>query len=464
MFKPLRKGVVTLYNCGPTVYDYIHIGNVRSYLLGDLLRRYLEFHKYKVKQVINITDVGHLTEDEIEAGEDKIQKRAREKKVTPTQIARFYEKDFLMQIKNLNFEKAFKYPRASEHISEMQALIKRLIAKKHAYVANGSVYYDISTFKKYGELSGNNIAALEEGAGGRVCKNIDKRHFYDFALWVHDPKHLMNWKSPWGEGYPGWHLECSAMSIKYLGKSIDIHTGGEDNTFPHHEAEIAQSEGATGKKFVNYWLHTRHLLVNGKKMAKRDGNFYTPQDIYKKGYTPQQLRFFLLSTHYRKPLNFTFKALDASNKALDRLMEFENELLEVRTSKKSAIDIGKNLSAIRVKFIVAINHDLNTSGALGAIFDYIRRINKLLNENKLSKADARKILKQFYIFNQVFGLVKTPKKPISKAIKSLLESREQARNKKQWDKADKLRSKIYKLGYEVRDTENGPKVTEWLQK
>jgi len=461
-FKPLKKGFVSMYNCGPTVYDFIHIGNVRSFLFADTLRRYLEYKGFDVKQIMNITDVGHLTEDEIEAGEDKIEKKAKEKKTTPQEIAKFYEKDFFIQIKKLNFEKADKYPRATDYINEMIELIKKLIDKKHAYVANGSVYYDISTFKDYGKLSGNTIEKLEEGKGGRAGDNPDKRHSYDFALWIHDPKHIMKWESPWGVGYPGWHLECSVMSEKLLGKTIDIHTGGEDNKFPHHEAEIAQSEGANSQKFVNYWLHPRFLLVNGKKMAKRDGTFLTPLDIYKKNYTPQQLRFFFVSTHYQTQVNFTFEALDSSSKALKKILDFENQLEFI--TQKSKIDVQKELDSLRNDFEKAMDEDINTPNALAVIFDFIRKFNKEIAENNIGNADVAKISKQFDEFNKVFGILKTQKIAISEAIKGLLESREQARNKKHWDKADKIRKKIRELGYDVQDTEKGPKIIKWREK
>ncbi|MEA3272830.1 MAG: cysteine--tRNA ligase, partial [Patescibacteria group bacterium] len=298
-FKPLKKSAVTMYNCGPTVYDFAHIGNLRSFLFADLLRRYFEYSDYKVKQVMNITDVGHMLEDADE-GLDKIEQAAKKAKKTPAQVADFYTKAFFDDVKKLNIKQAWKYPKATEHIKEMIKIIEKLIDKKYAYEVKGSIYFNVKKFKKYGKLSGNKLKDLM--AGARVEKNPDKKNPYDFALWIYNPKHKMQWNSPWGKGYPGWHIECSAMAGKYLGETIDIHTGGEDNKFPHHEAEIAQSEGANGKKFARFWLHTRHLLVDGKKMSKSKKNFYTLEDLLKRGYSARAIRYLLLSSHYRDKL------------------------------------------------------------------------------------------------------------------------------------------------------------------
>src|SRR3972149_2047156 len=276
-FTPIEDGKVKMYNCGPTVYSHPHIGNFRSFIFADVLHRYLEYSGYKVTQVMNITDVGHLTLDDVEAGEDKLEAAAKREKKDPYQIAEFYMNEFFELAKLLNLLPAYKYPRATEHIKEQITLAEELIKKSYAYVVGGNVYFDVTKFAKYGKLSGNTLTQLK--AGARIEVNTEKRNPMDFALWKNDPKHIMQWDSPWGKGFPGWHLECSAMSMEYLGETIDIHTGGEDNIFPHHESEIAQSESATGKQFVRYWLHCRHLLVDGKKMSKSEGNFYSVQDI-----------------------------------------------------------------------------------------------------------------------------------------------------------------------------------------
>lgn len=455
VFKPIKKGEVRMYNCGPTTYMYVHLGNARSFLFADLLRRYFEYKGYKVKQVMNITDVGHLTQDDIESGEDKIEKEARRKKTTPKQIANFYEKDFFEQIKKLHIEKAFKYPRATDHIKEMQNWISKLLKNKHAYEVNGSVYFDIASFKKYGKLSGNTVKHLEEGRSGRTLDNKDKKHFYDFALWVNDPEHLMNWPSPWcKKGYPGWHLECTVMSTKYLGKQFDIHTGGEDNIFPHHEAEIAQSEGVIKSKWVNYWLHARHLMVDGKKMAKRDGNFYTPQDIYARGFTPRQLRFFLISAHYRTKLNFTFDAFEASNKSLQKLITFVDDLKSV---KGKGVKVDSLLRKTQLEFEKSMDDDLNISGALGAIFKMVTATNK--NMSKLSKADAKKVLTLMKKFDKVLGVIfwkESGELPVD--IKKLIKQRETARKNKDWATSDKIRAELKSRGIELQDADGKTKV------
>jgi len=282
-FEPINDEKVTMYNCGPTVYDYVHIGNFRTYLMADFLRRSLEFSGYEVKQVKNITDVGHLTQDDIDAGEDKMLKAARREGKTPYDIARFYEEAFHDDEAKLNILPAHVFPRATEYIPQMIDIIKKLIERGYAYETNGSVYYNVDKFKDYGKLSGNTLENLKIGA--RLGANPEKKNPYDFALWLKaGDEHLMRWESPWSTGYPGWHIECSAMSITNLGETLDFHTGGEDNVFPHHEDEIAQSEGATGKKFTNYWVHGRHLLVDGEKMSKSKNNFYVEKSFNHRNY------------------------------------------------------------------------------------------------------------------------------------------------------------------------------------
>ncbi len=463
VFKPLRKKEVRMYTCGPTVYMSAHIGNFRAYLFADVLRRYFEYKGYKVKQVSNITDVGHLTQDDIEAGKDKIQEAAKKKNISPYDLAHFYEDAYVADRKRLNLRPLYKMPRATDHIKEMQEMIKVLIKKGHAYEVNGSVYYDITTFKNYGKLSGNTIEQLEEGASGRDLEmNKEKKHFYDFALWVNDPEHMMNWPSPWCKfGYPGWHIECSAMSLKYLGKQFDIHTGGEDNIFPHHESEIAQSEGYTGKKWVSYWMHNRHLLVDGQKMSKSIGNFYTQQDIYDRGFTPQQLRFFLIGTHYRKKFNFTLDAFEASNKALSKLLLFAENLKKVESN--STKNISKIISVAKSGFEEAMDTDLNTSGAYAAIFELIRAGNKLLEKTELGKTNAKKILDLLNKFNIVLGVFemkseKKAQKELSTEIKKLIEKREELRKEKKWVESDKIRQELTEKGILLDDT---PEGTRW---
>ena len=307
-FESIHTGKVGIYTCGPTVYGNVHIGNLRSYLTADLLRRVLECLGYEVRHIKNITDVGHLTADDVaqgDTGEDKIEKKARAEKKTPEEIARFYEEYFREAERKMNILPAHAFPRATAHIPDMIRLIETLLDKGFAYEKNGNVFLDVTSFKSYGHLSGNTLDTLKVGA--RLEEHPDKRHPWDFALWLKAPDgHLMHWTSPWGTGYPGWHIECSAMSIAYLGEQFDIHTGGEDNIFPHHEAEITQSECATGRSpFARFWIHSRHLLVGGEKMSKSKGNLYTLEDIEANGFSAMDLRMAFLSSHYRSQMNFT---------------------------------------------------------------------------------------------------------------------------------------------------------------
>ena len=476
-FRPLKKGVVTIYNCGPTVYSYAHIGNFRAYVFADILRRYLEYKGLRVKQVMNITDVGHMTMDE-EAdgkGEDKIEMMARKEKKDPWQIAKFYENAFYEDAERLNLSKAMVYPKATDHVKEMIKIVEKLVEKGYAYEVNGSVFYSVDNFKDYGKLSGNPIENLKIGA--RLEVNPDKKKPYDFALWIKDPKHMMQWDSPWGKGYPGWHIECSAMSMKYLGETVDIHTGGEDNIFPHHECEIAQSEGANGKKFVRYWMHTRHLLVNGEKMSKSKGNFFTLRDLLKKGHDPRAIRYLLLSGHYRIRLNFTEKGLGSAAETLKRLEEL---VLNLKGSHKGKPNpkIKKLTNEIKKDFENAMDDDLNVSLALGRIFDFVRETNKLISEG-ISKKDSMIVLETLLGFDEVLGLeLNKIKAAIGEKIKikdsvftihwqgvkgkaeieRLIKKREVHRKEKDWKEADKIRDKLKKMGYVLEDADTGIRV------
>ncbi|RLJ09766.1 MAG: cysteine--tRNA ligase [Candidatus Aenigmatarchaeota archaeon] len=489
VFKPLEKGVVRMYNCGPTVYDYAHIGNFRAYIFADVLRRYLEYKGYKVMQVMNITDVGHMTIDDVAEGqgEDKIEKKAREEKKDPWEIAEFYIKAFLEDSEKLNLLEPMKRPRATEHIEDMIKLIEKLIEKGYAYVVNGSVYYDVTKFKDYGKLSGNTIDKLE--AGKRVEVNPEKRHWFDFALWIRNPKHIMQWDSPWGKGYPGWHIECSAMSMKYLGETLDIHTGGEDNIFPHHECEIAQSEGATGKTFVRYWMHTRHLMVNGRKMSKSLGNYYTLRDIIKLGYSPRAFRYLIFSANYRTKLNFTLDALKSAEETLKKIDDFVGKVKALSDRGNARKDVINLVEKTRNKFESAMDDDLNTSEAMAAVFDFMAEINKMINQNQLTGADARVVYEFMLSLDKVFGLSlddvpawymlskdSEPVENLEEAFKNLeealkqkdmkkaniligniIKTREEYRKKKEWNKADSIRSSLKKLNVVVEDTPEGPR-------
>jgi cysteinyl-tRNA synthetase len=453
-FKPLHKGKVSIYTCGPTVYDFAHIGNLRAFTAADVLRRYLEYLGYEVRQIKNITDVGHLTADDIaqaDTGEDKMLKAALREKKTPEEIAKFYEEAFRRDEVEMNILPAHYFPRATAHIPQMIKLIETLIKKGHAYEKNGNVFYDVTSFNDYGKLSGNTLDNLKVGA--RLEEHPDKKNPWDFALWLKaDPKHILQWKSPWSQGYPGWHIECSAMSIEYLGDTLDIHTGGEDHIFPHHEAEIAQSEGATGKKFSNFWFHNRFLLVEGEKMSKSKGNFYILKDIKEKGFDSMHLRLFYLSSHYRKQADFSWKALEQARTNFERITEWLNKLKEIVTN-------GGSTSTMEVEppnmadFNAAMDDDLNTPLALSVLYNLITETNKKIAENILNSEEAAKTLAIFEKMNKVFGL-KFPKKEtkIPKNIKELADERLKSRKNKDFAKSDELRKEIEKKGYIVEDT------------
>ncbi|MEW6408297.1 MAG: cysteine--tRNA ligase [Patescibacteria group bacterium] len=495
-FKPINKKHVGIYTCGPTVYDYAHIGNLSAYIFADLLRRYLEYKGYKVKHIKNITDVGHLSEDE---GLDKVEYRAIKEKKSPLDIARFYETAFLRDEKKLNIKPANKFPRATKHIKEMIALIKILLKKGFAYKTKSGVYFDIKKFKNYGQLSGNTLDKLKIGA--RIGVREEKRDPRDFALWIFDPKHLMQFNSPFGRGYPGWHIECSAMAQKYLGAPFDIHTGGEDNIFPHHECEIAQSEAvlspafrqessrtpreseaALNKKFVQVWMHKRHLLVNGQKMSKSLGNFYTLADLEKWGYSPLVFRFLALSAHYRTKLNFTNDSIKQAKESLEKIWEFVKKLKAQSSKRKTTSqnsklarsvilserseskDLINLINKLKQNFEKAMDDDLNTPKALAAIFEFIGKINPLLTKNELNQKKAKKIYTLFIKFDKVLGLnlanppqTKFPKEK-EKEILKLISERKQARKEKNFTKADEIRKKLLQMQVEIRDTKNG---TEW---
>lgn len=452
VFTPLSQQTVTMYNCGPTVYSTAHIGNFASYLMADMIRRYLEYKGFSVKQVMNITDVGHLVSD-ADSGEDKLEKAAREEKLDPLAIAKKYEEMFHQDRKKLKILDAFCYPRASDHVAEQIAMVEGLLKKKLAYETKDGVYFDVTKFRAYGNLSGNKLEDLE--AGARIAVNEEKKHPADFALWKkcvgENAHHVLRWDSPWGEGFPGWHLECSAMAMKYLGETIDIHTGGEDNIFPHHECEIAQSESFTGKTFVRFWVHRRHILVDGEKMSKSKKNFYTLADLEKKGYSPSSFRLAMLSTHYRQQTNFSFKSLEDAAKAIERLQEFIFELAE---SNKN--NVSDRTGEYRRRFEECMDDDLNVSGALAAVFDFIHDVRKKPEE--FSRKEALSFLKGF---NSVFDVLSFSKDGLSGEIEKKIAEREEARRKKDFAASDRIRLELLSMGIELKDT---PKGVVWRRK
>ena len=450
-FKSINTGKVGMYVCGPTVYDFVHLGNIRAYTTPDILKRYLEYLGYEVRLIKNITDVGHLTDDDIaqgDSGDDKIEKKARLEKKSPADIAQFYEDDFREVENRMNILPAQYFPHATAHIPQMIKLITTLIEKDFAYEKNGNVFFSVTKFPDYGKLSGNTLENLKVGA--RLEEHPDKKNPWDFALWLKTPKeHLLKWESPWSIGYPGWHIECSAMSSEYLGDTFDIHTGGEDNIFPHHEAEIAQTECATGKKYVNYWLHTRHLKVDGTKMSKSKGNFYRLRDIEDKGYSPMTLRLLLLSSHRQTQLNFTWKAMDQAKSNLQKINDFILNLEALATAKEAETTFI--ITQYQENFESAMNDDLNTPLALSVLYELIADVNKLLVNSALSSGDARKILALWKKINSVFGLRLFGQAEIPKELIELAEKRKNAKLDQNFEQSDKLRQKIESFGYIVED-------------
>jgi cysteinyl-tRNA synthetase len=448
-FVPLQPPLVRMYNCGPTVYGRAHIGNLRTYVFADTLRRWLEYRAFEVRQVMNITDVGHMTDDERDQGEDKIEAQARREKRDPFQISRHFTELFLQDVHELGLRPALIYPRASAHVSEMLALIERLIARGHAYEVDGNVYFDVASFPRYGRLSGNVVEALDPGA--RIEVRAEKRHPADFALWKSDPHHLMKWSSRFGEhGFPGWHIECSAMAMKHLGEELDIHTGGEDNVFPHHECEIAQSECATGKPFARYWIHSKFLLVDGGKMSKRLGNCYSLDDVKAQGFTVRELRYALIRGQYNQPLNFTWEIMRDSHGALENLQQLHDEL--VRLAGDSAARCSSELAeSARAAFEAAMDDDLNTPRALAALFDLRRRV----LAGGVAPPDAAAALGFLRRADTVLSLIEIGPQSLAPELEALLRERESARREKRWPDSDRLREELLRRGVIVEDKPEG---------
>jgi cysteinyl-tRNA synthetase len=447
-FTPLEKGKVGMYTCGPTVYDYAHIGNFRAFLFEDLLKRWLEYRGFKVKHVMNLTDV-----------DDKTIRGSQKQGVPLSQYTEHFAEAFFEDIKALNVEPATVYPRATEHIPEMINLVKTLLAKGFAYKAqDGSIYFAISKFPAYGRLSRIKIQELKAGARVKTDEYA-KEEAQDFALWkAWTPEDGdVFWETDLGKGRPGWHIECSAMSMRYLSETFDIHCGGIDNMFPHHENEIAQSEAATGKKFVHYWLHNEHLQVEGKKMAKKLGNYYTLRDLLKQGCDPIAIRYLLLSTHYRQQFNFTFEGLEAAKGAVERLRNFVRRLQDADGESDSA-QVAELLRQAQESFGCAMDDDLNISVALAALFDFVREINNLLDKGEVSRSLAEAAGRFMAEIDKVLGVIgKAEAEALPKEAKELIAKREEARKAKDWATADALRLKLKEMGVVIEDTAQGVK-------
>ena len=441
-FEPLEGNTVRIYSCGPTVYKDASIGNMKSYIFMDTLRRMLKYNGYNLKHAMNITDVGHLVSDGDE-GEDKMLKAAREEKKTPLEIAAYYTEKFFQDLDRLNVDKPEIICKATEHIPDMIKYVQKLLDNGYAYETSTAIYFDVSKLDKYGILSG--IDLRNQKAGARVEIDEEKRNPYDFALWIKAPEnHIMKWESPWGLCYPGWHIECSTMSNKYLGEVFDIHTGGIDLIPTHHENEIAQSKGATGKIPARFWMHCEFLLIDGGKMSKSLGNTYLVQDIIDKGYEALAYKMMCFTSHYRNKLNFTWEALESSQNALNRLREgYQKHSEGNKVIDESIIENYKN------RFLEAINDDLNMPVAMSVVWDVVKNPKK-------SKQFAKLLLE----FDKVLGVdieKSEDKKEIElpQEIKDLLEQRKQARGNKDWALSDKIRDELKEKGYMVKDTKEG---------
>jgi cysteinyl-tRNA synthetase len=446
---PLDGKHVRMYTCGPTVYNYAHIGNFRAYMFEDLLRRYIKFCGFEVTQVQNLTDV-----------DDKTIRSSIEQGLPLKAYTKKYIDAFFDDLAKLNIEPAEFYPAATDYIPEMIALIETLFEKGYAYQSDdGSVYYSLDKFAEYGKLAHLDREGMQ--AGARVDQDeYDKDNAADFALWkayVPEDGDVV-WDSPWGRGRPGWHIECSAMSMKLLGESFDIHTGGVDNIFPHHEDEIAQSEAATGKPYAKYWLHCGYLVVDGRKMSKSLGNFHTLREVLDMGYSGREVRYELLSSHYRQSLNFAFKSLDANRAALKRLDEFYATLCECAQNETTPGELPAWAAETRTKFAAAMDDDMNISGAFAAIFDTVHAGNKAMVEKPLSAGEARAVLQLWKDLDSVLGILIPQEEEVSPEVSHLLEARAVARAEKNWAESDRIRDALAALGWTVKDTPEGPRL------
>jgi len=455
-FKPLNPPEAGFYTCGPTVYDYTHIGHLRAFVNNDVLKRTLNFLGYKVRHIMNITDVGHLTGDSDE-GEDKMEKGAIKKATTVWELAKNYTDYFLYSIDSINIKRPDILSNATDHIPEFIEMIKTLERKGFVYQTNEAVYFDVKKFPDYGKLSGQKLEDKKIAVRENVNIDAGKKNPADFALWFKAvgrfKDHIMRWESPWGVGFPGWHIECSAMCVKYLGDTVDIHAGGVDHIAVHHENEIAQSEATTSKQFVQYWFHSEFLLVDGRKMSKSLENFYTIDDIKKRNINPLALRLLFLQTHYRQIMNFTWESLISANNAYAKLEKIICDLKQKNDSLVVKKECGQEAKAYRQKFIDAVSNDVQTPKALAVLWEITK--SNIIDEEKLNL-----ILE----IDKVLGLNLKNVNPavieIPEEIKKLAEERETARISKNFSKSDELRKEIEKKGYEIKDTDKGYKISK----
>jgi len=447
-FVPLVEGKVTMYACGPTVYDYIHIGNARPIIVFDALRRYFEYRGYEVTFVQNFTDI-----------DDKIIRRANELGISSRELAEKFIEEYFVDAKGLGVREATVHPRATENIPQIIELIQTLMDKGLAYESGGDVYFRTERYDGYGKLSHQSLDDLL--AGARVDVNEIKENPMDFALWKKAKPGEPSWPSPWGEGRPGWHIECSAMSSRYLGKTIDIHCGGQDLTFPHHENEIAQSEGASGQTFVRYWLHNGYINVDNRKMSKSLGNFFTVRDAAA-AYGYENIRMFMLMSHYRSPLNYSGEALTHAKNALERLKQARKNLLFVKENgREGEIDeagLDKKLEVYRSRYIEAMDDDFNTADAISVIFELVREANTLVSSGTMARREAERYLSLFDELTGVLGLLYAEKDAdteLAEEVEALIAARQAARKAKNWAEADRIRDKLKEMGIILEDTPQG---------
>ncbi len=454
--KPADGRTLKMYTCGPTVYNYAHIGNLRTYVFEDLLRRTILLSGMQIFHVMNITDVDDKTiRQSVAAG-------------LPLKVLTLqYTEEFFKDLKELNVQPAEVYPNATDHVEEMISMIDSLLQKDYAYTkGDGNVFFRIAKFKKYGDLSGFSIDELKIGASNRVDSDeYDKENLSDFVLWkAYDEERDGDvfWEAPWGKGRPGWHIECSAMAIRYLGETIDLHVGGVDNMFPHHENEIAQSEACTNQCFSRHWMHAAHLIVDGKKMSKSLGNFYTLKDLLKQGYTGREIRYLLIGTHYRTQLNFTSEGLDGARHALRRIDDFIDRLKVIDEDVGAPTDVKAIIHQMKLNFVTELFDDLNISAAIAAMFDFIRQINSEVDKGHVGRVESSLVLKSMQEINQVLGVMERRKVQIPDEVQALFEKRQLARKSKDWASADAAREKIEALGFVIEDSSSGSSVKKKL--
>jgi len=463
LFEPLREGHVGMYACGPTVYDHAHLGHAKTYVALDVVVRYLRYLDYQVRYVQNITDVGHL----LDSGEDRIIRKARLERVEPMEVAETYTRSYFKDMDALHVTRPDISPRASGHIPEQIQIVETLLEKGYAYETdNGDVYFSVEALDDYGKLSGRDIEDLE--AGARVQVREEKRHPADFALWKHaEPKHILRWPSPWGWGYPGWHVECTAMATRYLGETFDIHGGGIDNIFPHNDCEIAQSEAATGKSFARYWVLTGSLTVDNVKMSKSLGNFITIKEALEL-YSPEAIRFFMLSSHYRKPVDFSREPMEAAERGVERLHNTVRTLRQRRDQARpgEAVDLSEMATLVphSEQFLAAMDDDFNTPQAIAALFDLNRKVNELLNSGRTLSRTTLDAIDDIYseLGGQILGVIPddlargASEELVEGLMDIILDIRERYRESRAWERADALRDQLAEVGIVVDDRPEGP--------